>query len=101
MRCVLASSKSKVSTAGMLGIVSVPLGTSAAVSGGMVDGCSAETLTFLGDLDFGGESKAALRFCLLTDAVSRATGASFPAERVVGILVIMILKNREGRKRLI
>lgn len=87
MRCFLASSKSNESTAGTAGVVSVPLGTKAAASGGIVDGCSVVTLTFLGDLALDGESKAAFRFCLLADGDSRATGASPAAERVVGILV--------------
>lgn len=101
MRCLLASSKSKERIAGTVGVVSVPLGTRAAVSGGIVDGCSVETLTFLGDFAFGGESKAALRFCLLTEGVSRVTGASPAAERVVGILVDTIMLRRRDGKRLI
>lgn len=85
IRCCLASSKSKESIAGTNGLVSVPLGSRVAVSGGIVDGGSAATLTFFG-LDLRGDSEAALRFdSLATAALSFGSEVIPDADRVVGI----------------
>lgn len=96
MRCRLASSKSKDSTAGTAGVVSVSLGTRDAVSRGMGEGgSSAATLTFFEDgfeRDFEGESSsAALRFPGMAESDSFGTGARPDAERVVGMILANII----------
>lgn len=70
----------------------MPLGTRLAVLGGIVTGGSAVTLTFFSG-DFEGEFEAALRFCLVTVAVSLGIGASPLEERVEGILYAIALSN--------